>query len=510
MQALQPTRRRFAQLCMAAAASSAATFIMGDPGPEPNPEIKRAMKAVTVAIPKAESDPNRPVYHFHPPANWNNDPNGPLWYKGWYHLFYQHNPYAAVWGHMHWGHARSRDLVNWEHLPIALWPSRDKGEQHCFSGGATLAGDGRPRLIYTSIGNNRDPEQWMAIPKDDELLAWEKYPGNPILTLKIHGGRKVYDWRDPYLFREAGKTYMVCGGNINGRRQSGGAEVQLYEATKADLSEWKYRGNVFDYLDREVIDIECPNLFKLGSKWVLLCSPEKNCEYFVGDLDLSRAKFLPPTRGVLDAGSAYASNILQDERGRSVLWLWGRTYTNPDKGWNGCMVMPRVLTIDDTGFLRQNPCPAFESLRGEARTVQPAVLEEKPLTLGERISGDCLELQAELSTKTAVAVGLRVRCAADGGGGIEISFNPKSSMVSVGAVQKLIGNQQPVRLRVFLDKCVMEVYVNDGLAAIFTTVEVGPNDVGITAFAKGGTARLDSLKMWPLKPVRFSLERFKV
>ncbi|MGH9402482.1 MAG: glycoside hydrolase family 32 protein [Terriglobia bacterium] len=467
------------------------------------------MKAVTAAIPKAESDPNRPVYHFHPPANWNNDPNGPIWYKGWYHLFYQHNPYAAVWGHMHWGHARSRDLVNWEHLPIALWPSRDKGEEHCFSGGAALAGDGRPRLIYTSIGN-RDPEQWMAIPKDDELLTWEKYPGNPILTLKIHGNRRVYDWRDPFLFHEPGKTYMVCGGNINGQRQGGGAEVQLYEATKADLSEWKYRGDVFDYLDREVINIECPNLFKLGSKWVLLCSPNKNCEYFVGDLDLLQGKFIPEARGVLDAGSAYASNILQDEQGRPVLWLWGKTYTNPDKGWNGCMGMPRVLTIDDTGFLRQNPLQEFESLRGEARMAQPAVLEEKPRMLDERISGDCLELQAELSTNTAATVGLRVRCAADGGGGTEISFNPQNSMITAGKAQKLIGNQQPVRLRVFLDKCVMEVYVNDGLAAIFTTVDAGQNDVGITAFAKGGTARLDSLKMWPLKPARFSLERFKV
>ena len=115
------------------------------------------LKTYPAAIPLAESDPARPAYHFRPPANWNNDPNGTIFYKGWHHLFYQLNPYGSEWGHMHWGHARSRDLVNWEHLPIALWPSLEKGEEHVFSGGAIIAADGRPRLFYTSIGK-RDIE----------------------------------------------------------------------------------------------------------------------------------------------------------------------------------------------------------------------------------------------------------------------------------------------------------------------------------------------------------------
>ena len=494
------TRRGFAQIMTAGTAVAATAR---------NPGIVKAMESDIAATPKAEADPERPVYHFRPPANWNNDPNGTIWYKGWHHLFYQHNPYDAKWGHMHWGHARSRDLVNWEHLPIALGPSLEKGEEHIYSGAAILASDGRPRLIYTSIGK-RDPEQWLASPADDELIAWEKYTGNPILNLKIHGNRKISDWRDPFMFREGGKTYMVCGGNTNGRKESGGGAVQLYESEKPDLTAWKYRGQIFEYRDREVVNIECPNLFKLGSKWVLLISPHKPCEYFIGNLDLERAKFSPETHGVLDPGSSYASNISYDEKGRCILWLWGRTETNPEKGWNSCMAIPRILTIGNAGFLRQNPAPKFEALRGEPGITESTELAEKPVALGSGISGDCLEIEAQLSASAAASVSLRVRCAADGAGGTEISFNSKDGVLTAGKVKKLLGTGQPVRLRIFLDKRVMEIYANDGDAAIFTTVDAAVNDTTIVAFARGGAGRLESLKAWPLKPARFSLDRFTI
>jgi len=88
-----------------------------------------------------------------------NDPNGTIYRDGWYHLFYQHNPYGDDWGHIHWGHARSRDLARWEHLPIALWPSAEKREAHCFSGCAAIDGTGRPMIFYTSIPDQGGPRQ---------------------------------------------------------------------------------------------------------------------------------------------------------------------------------------------------------------------------------------------------------------------------------------------------------------------------------------------------------------
>src|SRR5437868_3559069 len=179
-----PTRRQFVAGAVASIPVSSAR------GADSDPDLMKAMEAVQKGIPLASADPDRPSYHFHPPANWNNDPNGTLFYKGWHHLFYQLNPSAPSGGNQHWGHARSKDLVNWEHLPIAIWPSSDKGERAIFSGGAIIAKDGRPRLIYTSIGHAQ-PEQWMVLPQDEDLFRWKKFEGNPVLTIAAHGNLTV-------------------------------------------------------------------------------------------------------------------------------------------------------------------------------------------------------------------------------------------------------------------------------------------------------------------------------
>ena len=143
-----------------------------------NPHIARAMQSVQAAAPRAQADPLRPIYHFLPPAQWMNDPNAPIYHGGWYHLFYQFNPYGDEWGNMHWGHARSRDLVHWEHLPIALAPSYEAGEEHVFSGCAAVNGQGEPLLLYTSVkAGTRDQrapnEQSAARPLDAAWLTWE-------------------------------------------------------------------------------------------------------------------------------------------------------------------------------------------------------------------------------------------------------------------------------------------------------------------------------------------------
>jgi sucrose-6-phosphate hydrolase SacC (GH32 family) len=147
-----------------------------------NETIARAEAAMRAAEPVAADDPLRPGFHFRPAAQWMNDICGALWHEGWYHIFYQFNPFAdrCDWSCVNacWGHARSRDLVHWEQLPIAVAPSLEEGNYQCVSGCATLRADGTPMLFYGHTplprpdGTRPPRQQWAALPLDPELRTW--------------------------------------------------------------------------------------------------------------------------------------------------------------------------------------------------------------------------------------------------------------------------------------------------------------------------------------------------
>jgi beta-fructofuranosidase len=513
-----PTRREFIAATAALTVSPWTAGLRLQPDQDQAQEragIAKAMDAVRAAIPLASSDPERPIYHFGPPANWNNDPNGTLFYKGWHHLFYQLNPFGTVGGNQHWGHARSRDLVNWDHLPIAIAPSFDKGERAIYSGAAIVAADGRPRVLYTSIGD-RAPEQWLAMPEDEDLIRWTKFSGNPVLTMAAHGSVVVDEWRDPFLFSEAGHTYMVCGGNVT-PRHGGAGQVQLYRATRSDLSEWKHLGAVFQALERETFNIECPNLFRLDGKWVIITSPHRACEYYVGALDLDACRFVPETHGILDPGDAYASNISVDDRGRTILWLWGRTNTPAGRGWNGVMVMPRILAIAPDGTLRQDVPAEFASLRGPVKTFPDLVLSGGPQVLDD-VRGDAVEVNAEFAVNGSAAFGFEVRPSPSAAPTMVVTM--QHGTLTAGQAKAYVGAADRYALRLFLDKRCMEVYVNDGAAAVYVALEAAPATRAVAVFARGRSdsageqadrnppVRLLSLRAWPMSAASFSLDRF--
>src|SRR5579871_1584310 len=199
------------------------------------------------ALPNFANDPHRPRYHFMPPANWMNDPNGPIYVDGRYHLFYQHNPRAAawgdydnsvpaappppdvVWGSMHWGHAVSTDLVNWRHLPIALTPTPDGPDKNgCFSGCAVIH-EGVPTLLYTGVS----PECQCLAVSHDGLLTWQKDARNPVIAGPPAGWTRT-DFRDPCVWQEGDEWLMLIGTGI---KDVGGAAL-LYRSD--DLIHWRY------------------------------------------------------------------------------------------------------------------------------------------------------------------------------------------------------------------------------------------------------------------------------
>jgi len=468
----------------------------GSPPDQRDEALARAQTSVKTAAERVKSDRDRPIYHLLPPAYWNNDPNGPVYFQGKYHLFYQHNPFGDAWGNMHWGHFRSNDLVHWEDLPIALWPSKNLGEDHVFSGCAAVSNKNQLMLIYTSIGA-RPPEQWAAIPEDGQLLKWKKHPANPILTEKLHGSTKVFEWRDPFVFLDAGRTYMVCGGNLN-EGKGGEAVVNVYRALNDELTAWQYLGILFKHPDRDVKNIECPLFFQLGNRWVLIISQGRPVQYFVGDLDARTMHFTPKTRGVMDHGNYYAPNCLLDVRGRRILWGWVPDFPG-GKGWNGCLTLPRVLTVEDDGMLGQTPAPELMQLRGE-RFVMSDVSLEGERTL-EQISGDALEIKLVVDLQGARDVGLKLRRSADGKAAVSVAFDGQRLQIGDLVVPfSPASASKTLELRIFLDRSVLEVYAG-GRICITRVIQAGPGQDGVAIWAKGGTAKLKSLECWPMSSI---------
>ncbi|MBK9138795.1 MAG: glycoside hydrolase family 32 protein [Verrucomicrobia bacterium] len=444
--------------------------------------LLRAMSSVQNAAERAARDPDRPRYHFRPPANWMNDPNGTFWFNGWYHLFYQHNPYGDSWEHMHWGHARSRDLVRWEHLPIALWPSYALGENHCFSGCLTRNDRGEPLIFYTSIGD-REPHCWVALPEDPDLIRWRKFTGNPVLT-ESSTGSPYYDFRDPFIFRHAGRAFMVHGGNLNGAK-GGQAVVSLFEAENPDLTRWRYRGILFRHPDPTVTNIECPLFFPLDGKFVLITSPHRSCDWFVGSFDPDQGTFAATGQGLVDRGHFYAPNVLFDNRGRCVMFGWVNGF-KPGKGWNGCMTLPRVLTVEN-GRLVQRPAPELESLRqNEAvafRFTGREAANAAPLTISLMA-----ELEISLIRDGATRAGLWLRRGESGQPGARLEFRGKE--LQVADVTVPLGIDDSLKLRVFLDHSVVEVFAADGSFCVTRVIEAAPGDDRMEAILSADTATI--------------------
>lgn len=485
--------------------------------------IAKAMQSVQAATARAEADPARPIYHFLPPANWMNDPNGPIYYDGWYHLFYQHNPYGDDWGYMHWGHARSRDLVHWEHMPIALPPAYEAGEEHVYSGCARVSESGELLLVYTSVkqGTREDRannEQWAARPLDAELITWERHPANPLLALETHGGPAFHkEWRDPFIFIADGRSFLVLAGDTDDT-----LEVALYEAVDGSLTRWQYRGPLVreQRVDRRRF-LECPNFVQLPpsepggkAKWILLTSPYSFVEYTTGEFEPGTLTFTPEQHGILDAGQGdvpnfYATNILEDTAGNCVLLAWARGFAE-GRGWAGALALPRLLTVGADGKPRQRPLPALQSLRGVQTSLKPFTVENGSMVV-PGVSGDALEIQATLRLEPAAgsglrmekaaAAGLRVRSSGDGHRGIEIRWDGARLTVAGCSVDLPGEAGSELTLDVFLDKSLLEVFANNGRVAMTRIIDAPAEDLAVEIFSEKGTTYVDRIDVWKMKGI---------
>lgn len=308
-----------------------------------------------VADQSPSNDPLRPTFHFLPSQNWMNDPNGLIQWQGRYHLFYQHNPHASVWGLMHWGHAVSDDLVHWEHLPIALTPTPDGPDAQGVWSGCIVDNKGVATAIYTGATGDQHQHQTVCLATSDDplLTKWHKHPDNPV-QLPMPSDLTDAGFRDPYVWQQ-GKTWKM----VIGAGTLGGAEhVLLYESD--DLYHWDYVDILFSSENENDYIFECPNFFKLGDKWVLLVSvmPELRVDVYVGLF--WKNHFIPETHTTIGkGGSFYAPLTFEDDDNRRIMLGWLRE-TRPvehyqEAGWAGVMSMPIELMLLENNQLALTP-----------------------------------------------------------------------------------------------------------------------------------------------------------
>ncbi len=328
------------------------------------------------------ADPMRPQFHLLPVRNWMNDPNGPIYFDGRYHMFFQYNPKAAVWGNMSWNHAVSPDMLHWTNYPVAFTQTPGGPDAAgCFSGSAIAVDEGKHKrvyMVYTGVVKSKlhetirneglEETQCLAWSDDPMLKQWTKLAApiipSPPPDLKVTG------FRDPSAWRQGEWFYMTVGSGIE---QVGGC-VLLYRSK--DLKDWQYlhmlaRGEWNGKPTSNPVGDgemwECPEFFSLDGGHVLIYSTSGEVFWQSGALDENTMKFTPAKTGLLDLGAFYAPKTQLAGDGRRILWGWIPERRSEAAmqvaGWSGMMSLPRVMHLDRDGILRLSILPEAEALR---------------------------------------------------------------------------------------------------------------------------------------------------
>lgn len=491
----------------------------------------------------------RPRYHFTPPQNWMNDPNGLVYYDGEYHLFYQHNPFGIDWGHMSWGHAVSADLIHWQDLPLALResaPGTDSSQTMIFSGSVVVDSANRQQLcppgtrdclvaFYTShVHRQLKPlvqHQSMAY-SADRGRTWAFYSHNPIIDLHTN------EFRDPKVFWYGPEQKWVMAVVKPDQHK-----VMLYGSYT--MRQWQLMSEFGKAGDQRKY-WECPDLIEVPidgqpgrTKWVLLVSSNQaqagytGMQYFIGDFDgrtFTSDEAKPPTCYV-DAGKDFYAGVTYNHLpGREVVepiligWMTNLTYAGqlPTAPYRGTLSVPRRLSVYQTAGgwrLRQMPVAAIESLHKPGIKRTNVQLSGKPFPL-PGFSTDSYELRLTIAPGQSSGVTIRLlkhgeqetvlrylpglkRLELDRTRSGQVNFSPH--FASVESVE-VIPQNGLVQLRILVDRSTIEVFANNGEVTMSELVFPQVASSLIELSANGGTAMVTQLSLWPLEAA-LSVER---
>ncbi|MDC3417544.1 glycoside hydrolase family 32 protein [Aquibacillus salsiterrae] len=463
-------------------------------------ELKeKALNAVEKNKDVVAGDRFRLTYHLMPPVGLLNDPNGLVYFQGYYHVFYQWNPFETKHGIKYWGHYRSKNLVDWETLPITLAPSDWYDKNGCYSGSAVVH-DGKLFLFYT--GNVRDAEgeretyQCLAVSNDG--VHFEKK--GPVIHLPE--GYTAH-FRDPKVWEESGRWYMVIGA------QTVKEEGVIVLFSSDDLETWEHHGILAGSNRNGLADFgymwECPDLFTLNGKDVLVFSPQGleaegikynniyQTGYLVGDFDRENNNFTHGEFDELDRGfDFYAPQTLVDDNNRRILYGWmglpdetEAVHPTRKHQWIHALTIPRELELVEEK-LYQKPVEELKQLRGDHVVFDDVDIKDQSIKL-PKVEGKTVELAVSVNKSNADVFTLEFGSVA------KLSFNQTLQLVTLerktikgdGVHSRSCRLNQLSNLRIFLDKSSIEVFLNDGAEVFTARLFDYDNDPTIQFSAKG-------------------------
>ena len=460
---------------------------------------------------------HRPRYHPLPPANWTNEPHGLARHRGGWHLFYQHNPNGPYWEQIHWGHMASKDLVRWEHLPIALAPQPGWDQRGIWSGDAVVHEDALT-LVYTGV-DGRKAGIGLATQADPDAHVFTPYAGNPVIASAPSGGM---DFRDPWLWEEGGVWNMIIGSGMPG---VGGT---VFRYASSDLRSWSFEG-AFYTGSRNTSGVfwEMPVFASLGEGKHLLAvttveerAPARAL-YWIGELDGGRFAPDDPMPRQLDLINHMLSPALEaDDTGQLVaIGIVSERRSSEQQlqaGWAHAFSLPRVWRLCGDA-LCQAPLPALQALRRPEtrRRYERVPVSGAGANLLPDASGRQKEIVAVLEPGSAARFGLDVGRSPDGREFTRIAYDTVAQTLQLDLRQSTlnasvsgkelysapfpVAADTPLKLHVFVDHSVLEVFVNDRAAfstRMYPTLEASH---GVDLFAEGGVAVAESVETWTLQ-----------
>ena len=479
----------------------------------------------------------RPAYHFTPLKNWTNDPNGLIYYQGEYHLFYQHNPYENKWGHMSWGHAVSKNLVDWDHLPIAILEDSvwifsgsvvvDKNNSSGFQQGS------EPCMValYTADYHDGKKEAQYLAYSNDRGRTWTKYADNPVIDLQM------IDFRDPHVFWHE-KTQKWVMSTVFPK------EFKVVFFTSKNLKDWTRAGEFGNQGEMRKI-WECPALIEVpiddnvqNTKWLLFNSTNgcvddfTGMQYFIGDFDGTTFKNdnTPETKLYVDFGKDFYAAIpytdAPDNQKILLGWMSSWQYADavPTFPWKGQMNVPRSLSLRQTSEglrLFQQPISTLKPKK-DYRTFEKndfVLYKEKQLDGISLFAKNSYMVEIEFELKSAKDFGIKIAQKKDKKNDKKIlqetivGYDVRKQQLYLDRTKsgKIIQDNfasveiaplklegKLLKMKVLVDKTSVEVFANDGQVTISDLIFPEENTNMFSIFTKSGKVKVKSLKIMDL------------